>query len=102
MRCRPRSAVAAQQSEVAGNVKRLVSTENGGESRGDVESGMLGDAAGEVHPARGMALRTVACKFELAILDEKEMSPDSYFQVVLILQQNILQISAACSNADKS
>lgn len=39
------------------NVKRLVSRENGGESRGDVESNMLGNAAGEVLPARGMALR---------------------------------------------
>lgn len=40
--------------------------------------------------------------FELPIHDEREVSPNLYFQILLILQLKYLQqISSACSNADK-
>ena len=42
-------------------------------------------------------------EFELPILDEKEVSPNPYFQILLVLQQKYLQqVSAACNYADKS
>lgn len=40
--------------------------------------------------------------FELPIHDEREVSSNLYFQILLILQLKYLQqVSAACSNADK-